>query len=265
MTLHNQWLAGKATDEQILKQTDTLKGTKKDRALLVICGHYAVQHFDYMNLVKRASFDTMALNFGFLLPGSPEFTYMFHGSMGYIKALHTCSSFHYFCQQFKGTHVFVTTTAHCKGGLYPIAPKKDVIHCIRKNNISRFQIITHAQANKGMGWIPPNLGAFSPSKVPYGCGGTLNAMAVPFILQLGYLKVFFLGLGDTNITHFYDVEYIQPHLRKPHVLPYRALTLKRYAHWNALAKKNNTQLVVFPRSHTEPAIQKIFDTIETIK
>lgn len=261
MSIQQAWLANKINDDQILNETKNLKGSRKGRKLLVITGHYAVQHCDYLAISDRPDIDTMIMNFGYLLPGAEEFDWMFHGSMGYTKSFNACVTFKYFQRKFAGKHVFMCNTRHCAGGLYPIASKESVITTLRNNNIDNFYIATHAYAKKGLGYVPESIDHYSAAHLPYGCGGTLNAMALPFILQLGYSTVYMVGVGDKFSTHFYDKEWVQSQqlaLNSPH----RNLILARYRRWNSLAQKIGTKIFVLPKKYIEPDIQKIFATIE---
>lgn len=268
LSLVANWFNGTCSDDGILAKTDKLANTKRGRKLLIITGNYAVQHYDYREAIRDPSFDVMIINFGYLLPEAENADWMFHGSMGYIKAFKNCMTFKYFCESFKGSHIFMTQTKHCAGGAYPITSKSDVITTLKRNNLKKWYIATHAYGNifksRGFEYVPTKINQFSPSKIPWGCGGTLNAMALPFAIQLGYSKIYMLGVGDRNLTHFYDVSFVQPHLRKPITLPYRNITLKRYAKWNALAKSNNTQLFVLPKKHTEATIQKVLTCVDTL-
>ena len=263
MTIRQDWVNGKSNDDQVLAETSKLKGSKKGRNLFIITGHYAVQHCDYLAMAARPNMDTMILNFGYLLPGSEKFTWMFHGSMGYTKSFNACVTFKYFQREFKGNHVFMCTTRHCAGGLYPIAPKKSVITTLKNNKIDNFYIATHAYAKKGLAYVPEAMNHYSPAHIPYGCGGSFNAMALPFALQLGYDNIYVLGIGSKFSTHFYDVDWVQGRqcvLNSPH----KSLTLTRYGRLNALAKKSGTKIVVMPRKYIEPEIAKIFPTIEKL-
>lgn len=261
MTIQQQWIDRKANDNQILDETVKLKGSRKGRDLFIITGNYAVQHCDYLAIAARPNTDTMIMNFGYLLPGAENFDWMFHGSMGYTKSFNACVTFKYFNRSFKGKHVFMCATAHCAGGLYPIANKDSVITTLKNNQISDYYIATHAYAKKGFGYVPVDLAHYSAAHIPYGCGGTLNAMALPFALQLGYKDIFVLGIGDLYSTHFYDKEWVQGQrlaLNSPH----RNTILARYRKWNALAQKNGTRIIVLPKKYIEQSIQDIFPCIE---
>lgn len=261
MSVGQNWINLKANDDQILEETKKLAGSKKGKDLFVITGHYALQHCDYLAISNRPNTDTMFMNFCYLLPGAENFTWMFHGSMGYTKSFNACVTFKYFQRQFKGTHVFMCSTRHCAGGLYPIASKDSVITTLKNNKIDNFYIATHAYAKKGLGYVPAELSHYSAAHYPYGCGGTFNAMALPFILQLGYKTIYVLGIGDQYSTHFYDKEWVQGRqlaLNSPH----RNLILDRYRRWNALANKCGSRIIVLPKKYIEPEIQKIFPAIE---
>lgn len=261
MNVRQQWINLKANDDQILEETKKLKGSKTGRDLFIITGHYALQHCDYQAIAARPNTDTMIMNFGYLLPGAENFTWMFHGSMGYTKSFNACVTFKYFQRAFKGTHVFMCGTRHCAGGLYPIAHKNSVITTLKNNNISNFYITTHAYAKKGFGYVATDLSHYTPAHIPYGCGGTLNAMALPFVLQLGYKDIFVLGIGDKYSTHFYDKEWVQGQklaLNSPH----HNTILNRYRRLNALAVKNGSRIIVLPKKYIEPSIQGIFPCIE---
>lgn len=264
----SNWIQGTATDDDMLSKTDKLAGTKRGRNLLIITGSYALQFWDYRKAIQDPNFDVMVMNFGYLIPGAEDADWMFHGSMGYIKAFNSCSTFKYFCENFKGSHIFMTQTARCAGGAYPIAPKKDVVTTIQNNNLKKWYIATHGYGNKykgaGFGYVPPSLSAYTASTIPWGCGGTLNAMALPFALQLGYSKIYVSGIGDQVLTHFYDVDYVQPTLRKPKTLPHRSTTLNRYKAWNTLAQNSGTQLFVLPPECTEQSIKNIITCVSSI-
>lgn len=265
MSIYQGWLDRKINDNQILAETNKLIGTQKGRSLLIITGSYVVQHFDYIQAINQnPNLDVMIMNFGYLLPGAENFRWIFHGSMGYTKAFQTCTTFKYFCRGSKGNHLFMTTTANCKGAHYPIASKNDVVTTIKNNEIENFKILTHAYAKKGLGYVADSLEHYTAAHIPYGCGGTLNAMALPFALQLGYTKIYCLGIGDQHLTHFYDVAYVQPHLRKPITLPHRNLILDRYRRLNALANNSGTTIYVCPGKYIEENIRKIFTPVMKI-
>jgi len=264
----SNWFNGTASDDLILSKTDKLKSTKKGRSLFIITGSFALQYFDYRSVMRNPNFDTMIMNFGHLIPEAEKATWMFHGSIGYTRTFESCMTFKYFCESFQGSHVFMCQTKHCAGGAYPIAPKKSVIATLKNNNIKKWFLATHAYGDmfkkQSFGYIPVSLKHFSPSKIPWGCGGTLNAMALPFALQLGYSKIYMLGVGDKILMHYYDKELVQPNLRKQVTLPYRNIILSRYGKWNKLAKSSGTQLFVLPKKNTEEAIRKIFPCLDKI-
>jgi len=257
------------SDDEALQALAKMKGTKKNKHLLILTGSYALQHVDYQKFLNRPAFDLMGMNFTYMVPGAERFDYHFHGSIGYVRTFRDCSTFRYFCQQFQGTHIFMTTTKHCATGPYPIPSKAEVQTCIKNNGIKKFLVQTHGHTDKfhhggGFGYVPPNVNTYNPAIVPYGCGGSLNAMALPMAIALGYSKIFIAGVGDQNLVHFYDVSYVQPHLRKKTVLPLRELILQRYRKLDNLAKSNNVQIIVLPQSQTEASIQSIFRCVEDI-
>lgn len=264
----SNWFQGTASDDVILAKTDKLAGTKRGKNLLIITGSYALQYWDYMKALDRPDFDVMLINFSYLIPGAEKADWMFHGSIGYVKTFANCSTFKHFAKGFKGSHVFMAQTSRCAGGAYPLPPKGDIAAAVKNNGLTKWYIATHGHGNKfkgaGFNYVPKTLKAYTASTIPWGCGGTLNAMALPFVLQLGYSNIYVSGIGDKVLTHFYDVAYVQPHLRKPTVIPYQGISLNRYKAWNYLAKISGTKIFVLPPQCTEPSIKSIFTCVSSI-
>jgi len=264
-----RWLNGTIADIAALKiANQQLTNTKRGRQLLILTGSHVTQHFDYVSVMNRPSVDTMLMNFSYLLPEAEKATHVYHGSVGYTKTFNNCFTFKHFCKSFKGKHIFMMATKHSSGGPYPIPTKASVITTVRNNNISNYNIVTHGYLPKyrsqGFGYVPTSLKHYSASIAPFGCLGTLNAMVLPLVIQMGYSKIYIVGLGDAYQLHFYDVAYVQPHLRKPMQHSLRGLSLQRYRKLNALAASNNTQIIVVPKKHTEKSIQEIFQCANTV-
>lgn len=258
-SIQQKWVDKKITDDILLAYTDKLKNAKKGKKCLVISGSHVIQHVDYKKFMD-SGYETLFLNQGYLLPHAEEMTWCFLGAMGYIGSFVNSSAFKYFCHKFKGEIVFVAHTSHCKHAAYAVCRTDIVRQCVKANNIKRFRLITQSNGldirRHGYSFIPP-FKSWSPSKVPYGCGGTLNAMAIPFLLQLGYSTIAIAGVGDQDMRHFYDVSYIQPHLHKPYAHKLRPTTLKRWGAWRKIAEANRTKLIVIPDSKIEQSVKNV--------
>lgn len=262
-TIQQKWLDKNITDDIFLAYTNKLKNTKRGKKLLIISGSHVIQYVDYKKLMDR-DYEVLSMNLGYLLPYSEEFTYHFYGAMGYVGIFANCMTYKYFCSSFKGEHIFMCHTAKCTSPAYAICKADIVRACVRNNNIKNFRIVTHSwggDAQRTGYRFTPSFDKFSPAVVPYGCGGSLNAMAIPFVFQLGYGVVAVAGIGDQDQRHFYDVAYIQPHLHKPYVTSRRGVTLERWKKWVEVANNNNIRFVTFPKAKIEQSIQNIIPTL----
>lgn len=264
MSVQELWLNGKVSDIDILKETNKINGVKRGKNLIIFTGSYFLQHFDYMPILDRPDFESIGMNYTYLIPGAEKFTAMFHGSMAAVKAYQDSTTFRYFCNAFNGYHIFMMQTSLTTGGPYGICGKADVIKTIKANNIKRFSIVTHSHPKKGLAWVPDSLNQYNTGEIPFGCSGSLNAMVLPMVLKYGYNNIYIVGIGDTNLVHFYDVEWSQVQLRKPRINPYRDLSLTRYRKLNALASKSGTKIIVIPGRLVEKSIRDIFAVADHI-
>ena len=261
----DKWENRQVDDDYAFSQTEKLKNTRKTKKLVVITGSYLLQYVDYRKYLRDPNYDVMIMNFGYLIPEAEKADIMFHGSMGYISTFNNCSTFKYFCEDFKGFHIFMMQSKYCAGGAYPIASKDSIITTLKNNKINRYFIATHAYGDRfkkhGFEYVPTTLTEYSVSKIPWGCGGTFNAMALPMILQMGYDQIYVLGIGDVHRAHFYDPEYVQKRFT-PVNLPYRKSILNRYSKWMKLCNSLGVKFRVFPSSQLEQSIKNVIPHVE---
>ena len=262
-TIQHLWAHKKIADSAFLSSVDKMKNIRRKKNILLLTGSHLTHYVDYKRLMDKG-YDTISVNFGYLLPHAENFTYHFHGSIGYINKLANCKTFKLFCDHFKGCHIFMVTTAKCSSPMYAIPTAASVRKCIINNNIKRYLIITHAMGHEigqhGYSHIP-DLTRYSPSSVPYGYGGTVSAMVVPFLLQLGYATIAVAGVGIWDNRHFYDDSYVNPTLYKPFAGNNKNIIIARWKGLRAMGEKNGTKIVAIPHSRLEKETRKTLITL----
>jgi hypothetical protein len=258
---------GDVTIDQLLANTEKLAGTKKDKKCLIFSGSYLAQDVDYYSYLDRPDVDLIGHNLCWLLPGAEKFAYMLHGSRGYTNAYSkTCTTFNAFCKRFQGQHLFCSNSKHWAGGPYPLPSVKDTITTIQKHDIDKYFVFTQEYKNRPLSYVPPSTADYKLSRLPAGCGGTLNAITLPFVLKLGYKEIYIAGVGDQLLHHFYDGHIlfafgVVPPKKK---LNHRDTSLGRYKKLAQCARASGSEIIVMPGNKTEPSIKAIFKTANKI-
>lgn len=253
--------------DALLSKTESLAGSKKDKSCLIFSGSYLAQHVDYEPYLNRPDVDLIGHNLCWLLPGAEKFTYMLHGSRGYTHGYaQECTTFKTFCKRFGGHHLFCMNTKYWAGGPYPIPTKGDTIKAITRNNIDKYHIFTQEYSKQSLAYVAPHTDNYKLSRIPGGCGGTLNAVTIPFALKLGYKRIYVAGIGDQYLHHFYDghimFKYNVPPPKK--VLSHRDISLNRYRNLVKSARNSGSEIYAMPTKLVEPTIKSIFKTAEKI-
>lgn len=252
--------------DQLLLKTEQLTGSKKNKSCLIFSGSYLAQHIDYSSYIDREDIDIVGHNLCWLLPRSEKFTYMLHGSRGYLEAYSKeCTLFNMFCEDFQGEHLFCMNSKYWNGP-YTLPTQTETFKTIKKYNIKKYYIFTQEFSAKTIGYVPKDINQYKLSQIPGGCGGTLNAITIPFILKLGYKKIYVASIGDRFLHHFYDSEILFKRGVKPpkRILNNRETSLKRYKKIAQCAKNSGAEIYVMPGKLVEPEIKKIFKTVEVI-
>ena len=267
---------GKTDFKKVLALSDTLKGIGKGKAVAILAPSYLMHKINYQSLINNPNVHTMAINNGYLMPGTAKCEYYLPlTTVNKTRSMNRKPGYAAWRKKYPG---LVMHGVHYNDGTntaapYPLASLGELKEIVLKCPTTKFSAWHHAWGDyikkKGVPGMleTPFFDKWTPRRIPWAHCGALSGFAIPLCMALGYSRIFIVGMGFRFVVNGY---HNPPKQGGPgnqsqvaqdswlHVAP------TRFKNQAECAKKNGIVLKVGPSKLLEPELPKFFDTFGSL-